>query len=54
MKSVSVVIPVLNAGPLLDEVLAGVREQGELELLVIDSGSTRRLASSARARPGRG
>ncbi len=49
MRSASVVIPVLNAGPLLDEVLAGVREQGELELLVIDSGSGDGSVERARA-----
>jgi O-antigen biosynthesis protein len=49
VTSVSVVIPVLDAGPLLDEVLAGVRAQGELELLVIDSGSSDGSVERARA-----
>ena len=39
MSSVSVVIPVKDAGPLLERTLAAVRAQGEVELLVIDSGS---------------
>jgi glycosyltransferase involved in cell wall biosynthesis/GT2 family glycosyltransferase len=37
--SVSVVIPVKDGGPLLARVLDAVRAQGELELIVIDSGS---------------
>ena len=39
MRSVSVAIPVRDGGPLLRRVLEAVRAQGELELLVIDSGS---------------
>ena len=49
--SVTVALPVLDGGPRLGEVLAAVRAQDvdrPVELLVIDSGSTRRLA---RARP---
>jgi glycosyltransferase involved in cell wall biosynthesis len=42
--TVSVAIPVLNGGPLLDEVLRAVRGQrldgDELELVIVDSGST--------------
>jgi len=42
--TVSVAIPVLNGGPLLDEVLGAVRAQrldgDELELVIADSGST--------------
>ena len=52
MKPVSVVIPVRDAGPLLERVLQAVRAQGELELIVIDSGSrdsSRELARSAGA-----
>src|SRR3712207_3655150 len=41
---ISVALPVLNGGPLLDEVLAAVRRQRvpgeEVELVVVDSGST--------------
>lgn len=37
--AVSVVIPVKDGGPLLRRVLEAVRSQGELELIVIDSGS---------------
>jgi glycosyltransferase involved in cell wall biosynthesis/GT2 family glycosyltransferase len=48
-RSVSVVIPVLNAGPLLTDVLAAVRAQGKLELLVIDSGSSDGSPDVARA-----
>jgi O-antigen biosynthesis protein len=39
VTSVSVVIPVKDGGALLADALAAVRSQGELELLVIDSGS---------------
>ena len=39
MTSLSVVIPVKDGGPLLERVLAAVRAQGDLELIVIDSGS---------------
>ena len=52
MRSVSVVIPVKDAGPLFERVLDAVRAQGEVELLVIDSGSrdgSRDLARSAGA-----
>jgi glycosyltransferase involved in cell wall biosynthesis len=44
-----VVIPVLDAGPLFERVLDGVRAQGELELLVIDSGSSDGSLERARA-----
>jgi rhamnosyltransferase len=40
---ISVALPVLNGGPLLDEVLAAVRTQrvdDQVELVVVDSGST--------------
>ena len=50
--SVTVALPVLDGGPLLGEVLAAVRAQEvdrPVELLVIDSGSTRRLARSSPA-----
>ena len=40
MRPVSVVIPVRDGGPLLRRVLDAVRAQGELELVVVDSGST--------------
>ena len=52
MPSVSVVIPVKDGGPLLGRVLAGVREQGEVELIVLDSGSrdgSREIARDAGA-----
>ncbi|HET8821487.1 MAG TPA: glycosyltransferase [Thermoleophilaceae bacterium] len=49
MRSVSVVIPVKNGGPLLADVLAAVRAQGELELIVTDSGSTDGSDERARA-----
>ena len=49
MRSVSVVIPVKNGGPLLHDVLAAVRAQGEVELIVTDSGSTDGSADAARA-----
>src|SRR5215210_1095796 len=49
MRSVSVVIPVKNGGPLLADVLAAVRAQGEVELIVTDSGSTDGSADVARA-----
>jgi glycosyltransferase involved in cell wall biosynthesis len=42
MPEITVALPVLNAGPLLDEVLRAVRAQrwdGEVQLLVADSGS---------------
>jgi glycosyltransferase involved in cell wall biosynthesis len=43
MPQITVALPILNAGPLLDEVLGAVRGQrwdGEVQLLVCDSGST--------------
>jgi rhamnosyltransferase len=43
MPEITVALPVLNAGPLLDEVLGAVRSQrwqGTVQLLVCDSGST--------------
>jgi glycosyltransferase involved in cell wall biosynthesis len=52
MKSVTIALPVLNGGPLLDEVLAAVGRQhadGALEVLVCDSGSTDRSVEIARA-----
>jgi glycosyltransferase involved in cell wall biosynthesis/GT2 family glycosyltransferase len=49
VRSVSVVIPVKDAGPLLEQVLEAVRAQGELELIVIDSGSRDRSREIARA-----
>ena len=49
MSALSVVIPVKNAGPLLERVLAAVRAQGDVELLVIDSGSQDRSREIARA-----
>ena len=52
MPSVSVVIPVKDGGPLLGRVLGAVREQGEVELIVVDSGSrdgSRELARDAGA-----
>jgi glycosyltransferase involved in cell wall biosynthesis len=49
VTAVSVVIPVKDAGPLFERVLDGVRAQGELELLVIDSGSSDGSGELARA-----
>ncbi len=49
MDSVSVVIPVKNGGPLLERSLAAVLAQGELELIVVDSGSTDGSVAVARA-----
>ena len=49
MRPVSVVIPVKNGGALLRDVLEAVRAQGELELIVTDSGSTDGSAELARA-----
>jgi O-antigen biosynthesis protein len=52
VSSVSVVIPVKDGGARLERVLAAVRAQGEVELLVIDSGSrdgSRELARAAGA-----
>ncbi|MBI5468714.1 MAG: glycosyltransferase [Deltaproteobacteria bacterium] len=43
MKSVSIVIPTKNGGAIFEEVLWGIKGQrfeGEVELLVVDSGST--------------
>jgi glycosyltransferase involved in cell wall biosynthesis len=43
MPEITVALPVLNAGPLLDEVLGAVRSQrwdGTVQLLMCDSGST--------------
>jgi glycosyltransferase involved in cell wall biosynthesis len=43
MPEITVALPILNAGPLLDEVLGAVRGQrwdGDVQLLVCDSGST--------------
>ena len=47
--SVSVVIPVKNGEERLEAVLAAVRAQGDLELIVIDSGSRDRSLEIARA-----
>ena len=49
MTDVSVVIPVKDAGPLFERVLDGVRSQGPVELVVIDSGSRDRSPELARA-----
>jgi rhamnosyltransferase len=52
MRDVTVAIPVLNGGPLLDEVLGAVARQrydGGVELLVCDSGSTDGSVQVARA-----
>jgi O-antigen biosynthesis protein len=49
VTSVSVVIPVKDGGPLLGMVLSAVRAQGDVELLVIDSGSRDRSRQVARA-----
>ena len=49
MSSVSVVIPVKDGGALLERVLGAVRAQGEVELLVIDSGSRDGSREVARA-----
>jgi GT2 family glycosyltransferase/glycosyltransferase involved in cell wall biosynthesis len=52
VKPVSVVIPVKDAGALFERVLEAVRAQGDLELIVIDSGSrdhSREIARSAGA-----
>jgi glycosyltransferase involved in cell wall biosynthesis len=53
MPDVTIAIPVLNGGPLLDEVLGAVRRQqwhAEVELLVCDSGSADRSVQIARGR----
>jgi O-antigen biosynthesis protein len=44
-----VVIPVKDGGPLLERALAAVRAQGDVELLVLDSGSRDRSLEVARA-----
>jgi glycosyltransferase involved in cell wall biosynthesis/GT2 family glycosyltransferase len=49
MKSVSVVVPVKDGEERLEEVLRAVTSQGELELIVIDSGSRDRSRELARA-----
>ena len=49
MRSVSVVIPVKNGGALLQQALAAVRAQGDVELIVVDSGSTDGSQAVARA-----
>jgi glycosyltransferase involved in cell wall biosynthesis/GT2 family glycosyltransferase len=49
VTTVSVVIPVKDAGPLFERVLEGVRSQGPVELVVIDSGSRDRSRELARA-----
>jgi GT2 family glycosyltransferase/glycosyltransferase involved in cell wall biosynthesis len=49
LSSVSVVIPVKDGEERLEEVLAAVRAQGDLELIVIDSGSRDRSRELARA-----
>jgi O-antigen biosynthesis protein len=49
VRAVSVVIPVKNGEPLLGRVLSAVRAQGDVELLVIDSGSQDRSRQVARA-----
>jgi len=49
VSSVSVVIPVKDGGALLERVLGAVRAQGELELVVIDSGSRDSSREIARA-----
>ena len=48
-RSVSVVIPVKDGEERLEEVLAAVRAQGDLELIVIDSGSRDHSREIARA-----
>ncbi|MGH2847010.1 MAG: glycosyltransferase [Thermoleophilaceae bacterium] len=49
MAAVSVVIPVKDGGAFLEQVLAAVRAQGDLELIVIDSGSRDGSVDLARA-----
>jgi rhamnosyltransferase len=52
MRDVTIALPVLNAGPLLEEVLDAVRRQrwgGGVELLVADSGSRDRSVDVARS-----
>lgn len=49
-RSVSVVIPVLEGARYLEQVLEAVQSQGEVELLVIDSGSQDGSRSIARSR----
>ncbi|HKP20373.1 MAG TPA: glycosyltransferase [Thermoleophilaceae bacterium] len=48
-KPVSVIVPVKDAGPLLEEALAAVRRQGDVELIVVDSGSRDGSQDVARA-----
>jgi glycosyltransferase involved in cell wall biosynthesis/GT2 family glycosyltransferase len=48
-RTVSVVIPVKDGEERLEEVLAAVRVQGDVELIVIDSGSRDRSVEIARA-----
>ena len=49
MSAVSVVIPVKDGEPLLERVLAAVRAEGDVELVVIDSGSRDRSREIARS-----
>jgi O-antigen biosynthesis protein len=49
VKTVSVVVPVKDGGPLLERVLEAVRAQGDVELIVIDSGSRDASPEVARA-----
>jgi O-antigen biosynthesis protein len=49
VSDVSVVIPVKNGGPLLGRALEAARAQGDLELIVIDSGSRDGSQEVARA-----
>jgi len=49
VRSVSVIVPVKDGGPLLHRVLDGVRSQHEVELIVIDSGSMDGSQAVARA-----
>jgi glycosyltransferase involved in cell wall biosynthesis/GT2 family glycosyltransferase len=49
VSGISVVIPVKDGGPLLERVLAAVRAQGAVELIVIDSGSRDGSREVARA-----
>jgi glycosyltransferase involved in cell wall biosynthesis len=49
VTSVSVVIPVKDGGALLERVVSAVRAQGDVELVVIDSGSRDRSRQVARA-----
>jgi O-antigen biosynthesis protein len=49
LSDVSVVIPVKDGGPLLERALHAVRDQGDVELIVIDSGSRDGSRDVARA-----